>query len=304
MERSTDSNLWTRRQFFSSGRCLLGGTALATLLGDSLARAENLPGAIGPHFAPRAKRVIYLHMVGGPSQMDLFDYKPVMDQWYDKELPDSIRMGQRLTTMTSGQSRFPVAPSKFKFHQAGECGMWMNADLLPWLAKKADDICWIRSMYTEAINHEPAMMAMQTGTQVAGRPCLGSWAAYGLGSMNLDLPSFVVLVAIPSNREQEQAISSRLWNAGFLPGEYAGVSFRSQGDPILYIGNPPGVPTNIRRQSIDAINQLNQLNYSRLSDPDTQTRIHQYEMAFRMQASVPELTDLGQESEHTFELYG
>lgn len=206
--------------------------------------------------------------------------------------------------MTSSQERFPIAPTKYGFSQVGECGMWMNTELLPWLAKKADDICWMRSLHTEAINHEPAIAAMQTGNQVAGRPCLGAWASYGLGAINKDLPAFVVLVAIPSNREQEQAISSRLWGAGYLSGEHAGVSFRSKGDPILFINNPPGVPSEIRRRSIDGINALNELNLQRLKDPQTETRIRQYEMAFRMQASVPELTDLASEPRHTFELYG
>jgi hypothetical protein len=297
------NSLFNRRQFFTTGRNVMGTAALASLLGDSkLSASDATP--IGPHFAPQAKRVIYLHMVGGPSQMDLFDYKPVMQDWFDKDLPDSIRMGQRLTTMTSGQARFPVAPSKYKFSQAGECGMWMNTELLPNLAKQADDICWMRSLHTEAINHEPAITALQTGNQVTGRPCLGSWASYGLGSDNENLPAFVVLVAEPSNREQEQAISGRLWSAGYLPGEHAGVSFRSKGDPILYINNPPGVPDAIRRRSIDGLNRLNQLTYENLGDPQTNTRIQQYEMAFRMQASVPELTDLSQEAEHTFELYG
>lgn len=303
-----ESLLSTRRQFFTRGRNLLGSAALASLAGGSplvggrAAAAATRP--IGPHFAPKAKRVIYLHMVGGPSQMDLFDYKPAMQDWYDKELPDSIRMGQRLTTMTSGQARFPVAPSKFKFEPAGECGLWMNTELLPNLAKKADEICWMRSLHTEAINHEPAITALQTGNQVTGRPCLGSWASYGLGSDNENLPAFVVLVAIPSNREQEQAISGRLWSSGYLSGEHAGVRFRSQGDPILFINNPPGVPDSIRRRSIDGLNRLNQIQHQLRGDPETETRIRQYEMAFRMQASVPELTDLGQESRHTFDLYG
>ena len=303
-----ESLLSTRRQFFTRGRNLLGSAALASLVGGSplaggrAAAATTQP--IGPHFAPKAKRVIYLHMVGGPSQMDLFDYKPAMQDWYDKELPDSIRMGQRLTTMTSGQARFPVAPSKFKFEPAGECGLWMNTELLPNLAKKADEICWMRSLHTEAINHEPAITALQTGNQVTGRPCLGSWASYGLGSDNENLPAFVVLVAIPSNREQEQAISGRLWSSGYLSGEHAGVRFRSQGDPILFINNPPGVPDSIRRRSIDGLNRLNQIQHQLRGDPETETRIRQYEMAFRMQASVPELTDLGQESRHTFDLYG
>ena len=295
--------LRTRRHFFARGSHLLGGAALSSLLGPSMVSASEstLPG---PHFAPKTKRVIYLHMVGGPAQMDLLDYKPEMPKWFDKDLPDSVRMGQRLTTMTSGQSRFPIAPSKYKFSPAGECGMWMNTELLPLLASKADGICWMRSLHTEAINHEPAIAAMQTGNQVPGQPCMGSWASYGLGSMNENLPAFVVLVAIPSNREQEQAISSRLWGAGFLSGEHAGVSFRSKGDPIPYINNPPGVPSAVRKRTIDRLNELNQVNYELLGDPETQTRIRQYEMAFRMQASVPELTDLSQESEHTFQLYG
>ena len=294
-----ESMLQTRRAFFASGRNLLGTAALASLLDPA-----RLLGATGPHFAPRARRVIYLHMVGGPSQIDLFDYKPTMKEWFDKDLPDSIRMGQRLTTMTSGQKRFPIAPSKYRFQPAGQCGLWMNTELLPWLSRKVDDICWIRSMHTEAINHEPAMAAMQTGNQITGRPCLGSWASYGLGSMNDNLPAFVVLVAVPSNREQEQAISARLWSSGFLPGEHAGVSFRSQGDPILYIGNPPGVSSDLRQKSIAGINALNALQYEALGDPSTHTRIQQYEMAFRMQASVPNLTDISTEPEHTFKLYG
>ncbi|RMF44334.1 MAG: DUF1501 domain-containing protein, partial [Planctomycetota bacterium] len=175
-------DLLTRREFFTTGRNVLGAAALASLMRSPAAIASETHRPIGPHFTPRAKRVIYLHMVGGPSQMDLFDYKPVMHKWYDKDLPDSVRMGQRLTTMTSGQSRFPIAPSKFKFSPAGECGLWMNTELLPNLAKKADEICWMRSLHTEAINHEPAITAMQTGNQVTGRPCLGAWAAYGLGS--------------------------------------------------------------------------------------------------------------------------
>ncbi len=299
---------FSRRQFFTTGTHLLGGAALTNLLlsenvlGSALPRIGHDP--VGPHFAPKAKRVIYLHMVGGPSQMDLFDFKPQMKDWYDKDLPDSIRQGQRLTTMTSGQTRFPIAPSKFKFSQEGQCGMWMNTELLPWLAKKADEICWMRSLHTEAINHEPAIAAMQTGNQVTGRACLGSWASYGLGSMNQDLPAFVVLVAIPTNRDQEQAISSRLWSSGYLPGEHAGVSLRSKGDPILFINNPPGVNSDIRYKTIEGINRLNELNHQTFGDPETQTRIRQYEMAFRMQASVPELTDLSTESEATFELYG
>jgi len=235
--------------------------------------------------------------------MDLFDYKPVMKEWYDKDLPDSIRMGQRLTTMTSGQSRFPIAPSKFKFQRHGDSGMWV-CDLLPWTAKVVDDLCFIRSMHTEAINHEPAISYIQTGDQISGKPCMGAWVSYGLGALNSDLPTFVVLVARSSNTEQVQAISARLWASGFLPGEHAGVSFRTSGDPILFINNPPGVPSKVRRSTLDGLRALNQINYELVGDPETHTRIQQYELAFRMQASVPELTDLGSEPASTYDLYG
>ncbi|RUL82330.1 DUF1501 domain-containing protein, partial [Tautonia sociabilis] len=265
--------------------------------------ADTRGPAFGPHFAPRAKHVIYLHMVGGPSQMDLFDYKPAMADKFDTDLPDSIRMGQRLTTMTSGQARFPIAPSKYQFAQHGECGMWVS-EMLPNTARMVDDLCFIRSMHTEAINHEPAISYIQTGNMVTGRPCLGSWASYGLGSENEDLPTFVVLVARPSNTEQIQAISARLWSSGYLPGEHAGVSFRTAGDPILYINNPDGVPESVRRTTLDGLKALNEHAYDRLGDPEIATRIQQYELAFRMQASVPELTDLSTESAATLDLYG
>jgi hypothetical protein len=298
----------TRRQFLRRGGNALGTAALATLIGQALAArdarastATALPTL--PHFAPKAKQVIYLHMVGGPSQHDLYDYKPQLADWYDKDLPDSIRNGQRLTTMTSGQARFPVAPTKYKFARHGKCGMWVT-ELLPYTSQMVDDMCFIRSMHTEAINHEPAICFMQTGNQIAGRPGIGSWVSYGLGSMNASLPTFVVLVAEPSNREQLQAISARLWSSGFLPGEHAGVSFRSSGDPILYINNPPGVPTDVRRRGLDALKQLNEINYNIVGDPETHTRIEQYELAFRMQASVPELTAVSGEPESTYKLYG
>ena len=298
--------LETRRQFFARGKNALGYAALASLLGrDYLAHgAESKAGAVLTHFAPKAKRVIYLHMVGGPAQMDLFDYKPEMAKWYDKDLPPSVQGGQRLTTMTSGQKRFPIAPSRYKFAQFGNAGMWMNSELLPWFSKCSDDVAFIRSMHTEAINHEPAISYIQTGNQITGRPCLGSWVSYGLGAENQNLPTFVVLVAEPSNREQIQAISGRLWSSGYLPGEHAGVAFRSKGDPILYINNPPGVPTTVRRNTLDGIKALNEMNAALVGDPETHTRIAQYEMAFRMQASVPELTELSSEPESTFELYG
>lgn len=301
----------TRRYFFSQGSHAVGWAALSSLLGGNLLGGNQTSanaadaGAEAPktHFPGKAKRVIYLHMVGGPPQMDLYDYKPVMDEWYDKDLPDSVRMGQRLTTMTSGQARFPIAPSKYKFAQHGKSGMWV-CELLPNTAKMVDDLCFIRSMHTEAINHEPAITYIQTGNQVTGRPCLGAWTSYGLGSMNENLPTFVVLVARPTNTEQMQAISARLWSSGYLPGEHAGVSFRSAGDPILYINNPPGVPSHIRRTTLDGLKSLNELNYKQLGDPETHTRIQQYELAYRMQSSVPDLTDLSKETEQTFQLYG
>ncbi len=309
MELSSDIiRQMTRRHFFAQGSHALGWAALATLLGrDGVCQAGALDRetstTIGPHFPGKIKHIIYLHMVGGPSQLDLFDYKPVMNEWYDKDLPDTVRMGQRLTTMTSGQQRFPIAPSMYKFQQHGQSGMWVS-ELMPNVAKMVDDLCFIRSMHTEAINHEPAISYMQTGNQITGRPCLGAWMSYGLGSLNDDLPTFVVQVARPSNTEQVQAISARLWSSGYLPGTHAGVSFRSSGDPILYINNPTGVSPQVRRRTLDTIKELNQINHQQLSDPETLTRIEQYELAFRMQSSVPELTDLGSEPEHTYALYG
>jgi Protein of unknown function (DUF1501) len=297
----------SRRFFLSAGSHLLGGAALASLTGKALAgsTSTSVGGHILPHthFAPKAKQVIYLHMVGGPSQMDLFDYKPVMKEWFDKDLPESVRMGQRLTTMTSGQARFPIAPSMYQFERCGQAGMWIS-ELLPHLKKSVDDLVFIRSMHTEAINHEPAITLMQSGNQITGRPCLGAWASYGLGSLNDNLPTFVVMVAQSSNVEQVQAISARLWSSGFLPGTHAGVSLRTAGDPILYINDPPGVSRDVRRASLDGVNALNELNYQQLGDPQTQTRIQQYELAYRMQASVPELTDLASEPESTYKLYG
>jgi len=293
----------TRRQFFQRFGSFVGTAALSSLLTRTASGAAAAAKAPGPHFAPKAKHIIYLHMVGGPSQMDLYDYKPKMADWYDKDLPETIRMGQRLTTMTSGQARFPIAPSKYKFAQHGKSGMWVS-ELLPWTSKMVDEMCFIRSMNTEAINHEPAITYMQTGNQVTGRPCLGSWVSYGLGALNENLPTFVVLVAKPTNVEQLQAISARLWSSGYLPGEHAGVSFRSSGDPILYINNPPGVNKDVRRRTLDGLKILNEMNYHNVGDPETHTRIQQYEMAFRMQSSVPELTDIKSEPQSTYDLYG
>lgn len=303
--------LETRRQFFARGMNVLGMAALASLGGTSQLYGSEEKGSktgIGAaltetHFPAKCKNIIYLHMVGGPPQQDLFDYKPRMNDWYDKDLPDSVRQGQRLTTMTSGQARFPIAPSKYKFAQHGKAGAWFS-ELLPNKAKMADDLCFVRSMHTEAINHEPAITYIQTGNQVTGRPCLGAWVSYGLGSLNQNLPTFVVMMARASNQEQVQAISARLWSAGYLPGEHAAVSFRTSGDPILFINNPPGVPTDIRRKTLDGLKQLNELNYKLIGDPETHTRIQQYEMAFRMQASVPELTAIDKEPESTYKLYG
>jgi Protein of unknown function (DUF1501) len=298
----------TRRHFLSAGSHLLGTAALASLVGTpqraaAFTPAGNNPAAGLTHLAPKIKQVIYLHMVGGPSQLDLYDYKPVMKDWFDKDLPESVRMGQRLTTMTSGQARFPIAPSMYNFERCGQSGMWVS-ELMPWMKKMVDDVVFIRSMHTEAINHEPAISLMQTGNQVTGRPCLGAWSSYGLGTLNDNLPTFVVMVARSTNTEQVQAISARLWSAGFLPGQHAGVSFRTAGDPILFINDPPGVPRDIRRASIDGVTALNELNFQSLGDPQTQTRIEQYELAYRMQASVPDLTDFASEPDSTYQLYG
>src|SRR3954454_20681776 len=281
----------TRRRLLAKGARGLGSLALYTLL-ERHASAATDNKAIGgipglPHFPPKAKRAIYLHMLGAPPQMETFDYKPGMEKWFDKDLPDSIRQGQRLTTMTSGQTRFPIAPSMFKFAQHGKCGTWVS-ELLPYTAKMADDIAVIRSMNTDAINHDPAVTLLQTGFMIAGKPCVGSWISYGLGSMNQDLPTFVVLNATHSNpKANVQAISARLWSSGFLPGQYSGVAFRSGAAPVLYINNPDGVPTTIRRRMLDTVGSLNQMQADKVADPETRVRIAQYEMAFRMQTSVP-----------------
>lgn len=309
----SDRALWneTRRQFFARGARGLGVAALATMFGEDPRAAgatPNVEAAGGlpelPHFAPKAKRAIYLHMVGAPPQIETFDYKPGMKEWFDKELPESIRKGQRLTTMTSGQSRFPVAPSKFEFKQCGSNGAWIS-ELLPYTGKMADDIAIVRSMHTEAINHEPAITFIQTGNMIAGKPCIGSWIAYGLGSMNRDLPTFVVMNATHSNpKANVQAISARLWSSGFLSAQYSGVALRSSGDPVLYLNNPDGVPGKIRRRMLDGLSELNQIQHEKIGDPETVARIEQYEMAFRMQSSVPDLTDLSKEPDSIYALYG
>ncbi|MEX2301946.1 MAG: DUF1501 domain-containing protein [Bryobacterales bacterium] len=300
----------TRRQFFARGARGLGAAALATLAAsDQSALAAARVEAIGgipalPHFPPKAKRAVYLHMVGAPPQMETFDYKPAMAQWFDKDLPDSIRKGQRLTTMTSKQARFPIAPSAFQFAQHGRSGAWVS-ELLPNMAKMVDDIAIIRSMHTDAINHEPAITFFQTGRQISGRPCIGSWVAYGLGSMNRDLPTFVVLNASHTHpKANVQAISAKFWSSGFLSAKYSGVALRAGADPVLYVSNPDGVPAEVRRRMLDALGEMNQIRHQQIGNPETLARIEQYEMAFRMQSSVPELTDLSGEPEHTYELYG
>ena len=297
-----------RRQFFRKNVTGLGAAALASLLPEELLGASDhgvVGGMQAPHFAPKAKRVIYMSMIGAPSQLETFDYKPELEKRYKEDISDFLKKsGVRLTTMTSGQKGFPVAPSRFKFNQHGESGTWVS-ELLPYTAKMADDICVIKSMHTEAINHEPANQLIYTGSMIRGKASMGSWLSYGLGSMNQDLPTFVVLHAQhTSPTANVQAISAGLWGSGFLPGKHAGVALRGIGDPVLYLKNSPGISRDVRRSMLDGLNNLNQKSYERVGDPEIQTRIQQYEMAFRMQASVPELTDLDSESEHTFDLYG
>ncbi|MEI7776707.1 MAG: DUF1501 domain-containing protein, partial [Verrucomicrobiota bacterium] len=265
------------------------------------ARAAMLPGF--PNFAPKAKRIIYLFQSGAPSQMDLFDPKPEMSAQRGKDLPESIRKGQRLTTMTSGQKSFPIAPSIFKFAQYGQSGAWFS-EVMPHMSGIADEWCIVRSMHTEAINHDPAITFMQTGSQLAGRPSIGAWTAYGLGSENSDLPSYVVLTSFGTGRKGDQPLYDRLWSAGFLPAKYQGVKFRNKGEPVLYLSNPAGMDRALRRDSLDELGELNQHQHSHLGDPEIQNRIAQYELAFRMQASVPELTDFSNESESVLASYG
>ncbi len=296
----------TRRHFFGSTAMGLGTAALSSLLPGQTAGAatrarSGLPGL--PHFAPKAKRAIYLFMAGAPCQQDMLDYKPQMDAMFDKDLPESIRMGQRLTTMTSGQERFPIAPSKFKFEQYGKNGTWVS-ELLPHTAKMVDDIAIVKSLYTEAINHDPAITYICTGHQLPGRASLGSWLSYGLGTLNENLPDFVVLTATWTGRKEAQALYNRLWGSGFLPSKHQGVSLRSQGDPVLYLSNPPGVDAATRRRMLDSLSRLNQKTLDQVGDPETQARIAQYEMAFRMQTSVPELTDISKEPQHVLDMYG
>lgn len=301
----------TRRAFFrrSTAGVAIGIPALAGLLARDgfAAGAERDPKTGGltgfPDLAPKAKRVIFLHQSGAPSQIELFDYKPKLAEMHGQELPDSIRKGQRITGMTSGQSSFPVAPSIFKFQQAGKSGTWIS-ELLPHTAKIVDDITIVKTVYTEAINHDPAITFIQTGFQQPGRPSMGSWVSYGLGSDNQNLPAFVVLISQANALNPDQPLFSRLWGNGFLPSKYQGVKFRGSGDPVLYLSNPPGVSPVTRRRMLDGIGKLNNLLSAEYGDPEIETRVAQYEMAYRMQTSVPELADISKEPESTFALYG
>lgn len=291
-----------RRAFLNGSGSALGAAALAGLMAtDSRVRANATVQLT--HFAPKAKRVVYLFQSGGPSHIELFDYKPGLKALHGKELPDSIRQGQRLTGMTSGQRSFPVIAPKFGFKQAGKAGTWIS-ELLPYTASVMDEICLVRSMHTEAINHDPAITFIQTGSQQPGRPSLGAWLSYGLGREAEDLPAFIVLISHGSGRDANQGLLERLWGSGFLPSNHQGVKFRGSGDPVLYLSDPPGIDRTLRRGMLDGLATLNERQLQETGDPEITTRIGQYEMAFRMQSSVPELTNLTTESAKTFELYG
>lgn len=285
-----------RRQFLAGGLGIGLGTAALSVLASPSTLAS-------PHFAPRAKRIIYLFMHGGPSQLDLFDNKPDLKKWHGQEIPSSVLSDQRLTGMTSGQKSKPVTSSIFRFARHGRGGAWVS-ELLPSTARIVDELCILRSMNTEAINHDPAVTYLQTGSQLPGRPSFGAWAGYGLGSENQSLPTFVVLVSRGSAARPADPLYARLWGAGFLPSNHQGVAFRDSGDPVLYLSSPPGVDVATRRDQLDVITQLNRDALARELDPEIETRISQYEMAFQMQTSIPELTDTKEESEATFSAYG
>nr|WP_318971839.1 DUF1501 domain-containing protein [Luteolibacter ambystomatis] len=298
--------LASRRQFLTRAGKGLAWASIASLFarnGANAAGSAEEQAALLPHFAPKAKRAIYLFMAGAPSQLETWDYKPRLVERYDQDLPESVRGGQLLTGMTASQSRFPVAPSIFPFKQYGQAGHWVS-DLLPHTAKMADEFAVIRSMHTDAINHEPAILLMNSGNMVQGKPSIGSWVSYGLGSMNDDLPTFVVLTSKLPIMKNIQALSSRLWSAGFLSPEHAGVALRSGGDPVIHLSNPKGVPPEIRRAMIDGVADMNRRLEARIGDPETNARIAQYEMASRMQTSVPELTDFSSEPASILEMYG
>ncbi len=291
----------SRRQFIGRSACGIGTAALASLLAAEATASGGQPGI--PQQAPRAKRMIWLTQAGAPSQLELFDHKPVLRDRYDTDLPDSVRRGQRLTGMTSGQARLPVCPSIYRFSPHGESGMWLS-EILTHTARIADQICLVRSMHTEAINHDPAMTLLQTGHQISGRPSLGAWLSYGLGSENENLPAFVVMISRPSGPTNAQPLHERMWGAGFLPPRYQGVRFSPGKDPVLFLSNPAGMTNERRRAMISDVAALNRLKLEDYHDPETAARIDQYEMAFRMQQSVPELADLSGETPAVFEAYG
>lgn len=290
----------TRRQFFSRSGTSVGLAALGSLL-QRAGFSAPLSGL--PHFPPTAKRVIFLHQSGGPSQLDLFDYKPDLRKRQGTELPDSVRMGQRITGMTSGQGTLPVASSMFKFEQHGQSGAWVS-ELMPNTAKIVDDLTIIKTVNTEAINHDPAITFIQTGSQQPGRPSMGSWVSYGLGSANDNLPAFVVLLSQAQAINTDQPLFSRLWSSGFLPSSHQGVRFRAGGDPVLYLEDAPGISRDVRRDMLDGVAALNQIRAKQYGDPEIETRIAQYEMAYRMQTSVPKLMDVSKEPDSVFEMYG
>ncbi len=288
----------SRRRFLFNGGMGLGATALNTLIPQL-----GFAAAVDTTIAPKAKRVIFLFMAGAPSQLDLFDYKPDMQKLFRTELPESVRGKQRVTAMTKGKEKL-IAPSKFKFEKKGESGIWMS-ELLPHLSSQVDNLCFIKSMNTDAINHDPGKTLFSTGSEIPGKPSMGAWLSYGLGTMNKDLPDYIVLPsAYWGGKVNVQALYARLWGSGFLPSVHQGSSFQTNGDPVLFLSNPPGVDRTVRRKTLDSLAELNQKHFSELGDPEIRTTIAQQEMAFRMQVSVPELTDVSEESEATLEMYG
>jgi hypothetical protein len=299
-----DDQTMTRRELLAQAGRGIGSVAIASMLGGSgmfASSANGLPNL--PHFRPKARRAIWLFPAGAPSQLDTWDYKPKLRDMFGKELPGSVRGTQRLTGMTARQKGFPVAPSLFSFAQHGQSGTWVS-ELFPWTAKLVDQITVVKSLHTDAINHEPATIAVNSGNQLPGRPCLGSWLSYGLGSLNQNLPTFVVMTSTYTNKSNVQALSARMWSSGFIPAKHAGISVRGTGDPVLYLSDPAGVDRTARRRMLDGVQALNARQSEAIGDPDTETRIAQYEMAFRMQASVPELTDVSREPESVLGLYG
>ncbi|MEZ6053665.1 MAG: DUF1501 domain-containing protein [Planctomycetaceae bacterium] len=298
---TNDACRFSRREFGVRMSTAVGTAAVASLLGADVSMAGKVAvdGVSPSLFAPKAKRVIYLFQSGAPSQIDLYDEKPGLRELQGTELPDSIRQGQRLTGMTATQESFPIAMSKYKFKRHGESGASIS-ELLPYTAQVADELCIVRSMYTEAINHDPAITFFQTGAQLAGRPSMGSWLSYGLGSMNQNLPAFITL----TSGNQGQPLYDRLWGSGFLPSRYQGIKFQSTGDPVPFLSNPGGIDDSTRERIVSDINRLNRLKFDQTHDPEIATRMAQYELAFRMQTTVPDLVDVSQESQSTFDLYG